>query len=133
MKCADLLQQDPSAAEGALQHSFLKACSDGSITPSQFNAWLQQDYNFVNAFAHFAERVRASSPSGHTRAYTDGLAALSEELTWFKARSSCLPSITACLLGLTMQTTCHHLGTAIMRLMRMGITSSKLTCNMSYV
>ena len=91
MKCADLLQQDPSAAEGALQHPFLKACSDGSITPSQFNAWLQQDYNFVNAFAHFAERVRASSPSAHTRAYTDGLAALSEELTWFKAKSSCLP------------------------------------------
>ena len=125
MKCADLLQQDPSAAEGALQHPFLKACSDGSITPSQFNAWLQQDYNFVNAFAHFAEKVRACSPSGHTRAYTDGLAALSEELTWFKARSSCLPSITACLLGLTMHRTCHHLehlGTAIWWLMRMGIT-----------
>ena len=102
MKCADLLQQDPSAAEGALQHPFLKACSDGSITPSQFNAWLQQDYNFVNAFAHFAEKVRVNAPPAHTRAYTDGLAALSEELTWFKASSACLLSSVTSLLGLTV-------------------------------
>jgi len=85
MKCADLLQQESGMAKAALQHPFLQACSDGTIRPSQFNTWLEQDFNFVNAFAIFADKVRASAPHSHARAYLDGSAALSEELNWFKA------------------------------------------------
>ena len=87
MKCADLLQQDSGVSKAALQHPFLQACSDGSIRPSQFNTWLEQDFNFVNAFARFAEKVRYVAPHKHARVYIDGFAALAEELTWFKASS----------------------------------------------
>lgn len=89
MKCADLLQQDSGVAKAALQHPFLQACSDGTIRPSQFNTWLEQDFNFVSAFANFAAKIRAVAPHSHARVYLDGSAALSEELTWFKASPPC--------------------------------------------
>ena len=86
MKCTELLQQDHSATKAALEHPFLQKCSDGSILPSQFDTWLQQDYSFVTAFANFADKVRAAAPQGHARVYLDGSAALSDELGWFKVR-----------------------------------------------
>ena len=85
MKCTDLLQQDSGVAKAALQHPFLQACSEGTIRPSQFDTWLEQDFNFVSALANFAAKVRAVAPHSHARVHLDGSAALSEELTWFKA------------------------------------------------
>lgn len=89
MKCADLLQQDFEATEAALQHPFLQACSNGSIKPSQFNTWLQQDFIFVNTFARFADSVRGAAPPSHARAYIDGAAGLADELAWFKVNRLC--------------------------------------------
>eukprot|EP00882_Tetradesmus_deserticola_P026017 GHRQ01028623.1.p2 GENE.GHRQ01028623.1~~GHRQ01028623.1.p2 ORF type:complete len:208 (+),score=93.15 GHRQ01028623.1:682-1305(+) len=68
----------------AVNHEFIKACIDGSVKPEQFNRWLVQDYYYVRGFTPFAGSLLASAPDSHLEPIVGGIAALTDELAWFK-------------------------------------------------
>jgi thiaminase/transcriptional activator TenA len=68
-------------------HPFLGQCQDGTIRPEQFNTWLVQDYQFVVDFTRFVGRVLAAAPVAHFEMLLNGLNALQDELTWFRAKA----------------------------------------------
>lgn len=87
MNCQDLLRDRRDLWHQATVHPFLEQCQSGSIKPEQFNTWLVQDYLFVIEFARFFARVFAAAPAQHFDVLLGGLAALKDELNWFKVKA----------------------------------------------
>ncbi|MDJ0701762.1 MAG: TenA family transcriptional regulator [Leptolyngbyaceae cyanobacterium MO_188.B28] len=88
LNCQTLLHNHPQAWQSATIHPFLEQCKLGTILPSQFNTWLVQDYLFVVEFTRMAARLLASAPAQHFDIILAGLAALKDELNWFRAKAS---------------------------------------------
>ncbi len=87
LTCSQLLDRHPQAWQAATVHPFLERCKLGTIQEKQFNTWLVQDYLFVVEFTRFVARVLANSPPQHFDVILGGLAALKDELNWFKAKA----------------------------------------------
>mmetsp|Transcript_7438 Transcript_7438/g.19077 ORF Transcript_7438/g.19077 Transcript_7438/m.19077 type:complete len:263 (+) Transcript_7438:180-968(+) len=70
---------------GTTEHAFIAAVRDGSIAPEQYNAWLLQDYLFVQDFTRFAGAVLAKAPAeeGMLLLLDGSFAVLGDELRWF--------------------------------------------------
>lgn len=87
LTCQELLQNHQQVWHEATVHPFLEQCKLGTIKPEQFNTWLVQDYLFVLDFTRMAARVLAIAPSNHFDVLLSGLAALKDELNWFKDKA----------------------------------------------
>ncbi|GFP85262.1 seed maturation protein pm36 [Phtheirospermum japonicum] len=77
----------------ATRHPFILGIRDGSVDLSSFKRWLGQDYIFVRAFVPFTASVllKASKESGENAdidVLLGGLAALNNEIAWFKSEAS---------------------------------------------
>ncbi|MDM9385509.1 TenA family transcriptional regulator [Chlorogloeopsis sp. ULAP01] len=86
--CAHILQKYTEIWHEATVHPFLENCKSGTIQPHQFNTWLVQDYLFVIDFTRMLARVLASAPPQHFDVILVGLAALKDELNWFKEKAA---------------------------------------------
>jgi thiaminase/transcriptional activator TenA len=85
--CQQLLQKYPEVWQSATVHPFLSSCRSGEIHPHQFNTWLVQDYLFVVDFTRMAARLLADAPIHHFDTLLAGLAALKDELNWFREKA----------------------------------------------
>ncbi|KAL8486140.1 hypothetical protein ACS0TY_023016 [Phlomoides rotata] len=77
----------------ATRHSFIIGIRDGSVQLSSFKRWLGQDYIFVRAFVHFVASTfvkawKESDDNGDTDVILSGIAALNDEVSWFKREAS---------------------------------------------
>lgn len=88
LTCQALIQTYPQVWHEATIHPFLTACKLGSIQPQQFDTWLVQDYLFVNEFTRMLATVLTVAPSHHFSVLLSGLAALKDELEWFRAKAA---------------------------------------------
>jgi thiaminase/transcriptional activator TenA len=86
--CSGLVDRHATAWNGAIQHPFLEGCRTGRIAPQQFETWLLQDSLFVVEFTRFAARTLADAPAAHFDVLINGLAALRDELSWFRAHAT---------------------------------------------
>ncbi len=86
--CTKLLLTHSQIWHAATIHPFLQQCHLGTIKSEQFNTWLVQDYLFVVEFTRMVGRVLASAPLDHFDVILGGLAALQDELTWFKQKAA---------------------------------------------
>ncbi len=86
--CAALLTSYPDLWQAATEHPFLDQCADGSITPQQFNTWLIQDYHFVLDFTRLVAGCVIAAPPQDFNVLFDGLAALKDELNWFREKAA---------------------------------------------
>lgn len=73
--------------KAATEHPFLSACADASIHSSQFNTWLTQDYLFVIDFTRLIGSSLSAAPVEHFDVLLSGIAALQEELSWFREKA----------------------------------------------
>ncbi|PSR92512.1 Bifunctional TENA-E protein [Actinidia chinensis var. chinensis] len=78
---------------GATNHPFIHSVRDGTIDLSSFKRWLGQDYIFVRAFVPFVASVllkvwKESDESSDMEVILGGMAALNDELAWFKKEAS---------------------------------------------
>ncbi|KAG8372884.1 hypothetical protein BUALT_Bualt12G0113600 [Buddleja alternifolia] len=78
---------------GATRHPFILAIRGGSVDISCFKRWLGQDYIFVRAFVPFLASVllkawKESDDSSDVDVILGGLAALNDEIAWFKKEAS---------------------------------------------
>ncbi|PIN23234.1 hypothetical protein CDL12_04000 [Handroanthus impetiginosus] len=78
---------------GATRHPFILAIRDGSVDLSSFKRWLGQDYIFVRAFIPFVASVllkawKESDDSTDIDVILGGMAALNDEIEWFKKEAS---------------------------------------------
>lgn len=79
---------------GATRHPFILSIRDGTITDlSSFKRWLEQDYIFVRAFIPFAAHLlvkawKESDDSNDLEVILGGVAALRDEIEWFKKEAS---------------------------------------------
>lgn len=87
-RCQELIERHEAAWRDATRHPFLDACAEARIGTDPFHTWLVQDYLFVVEFTRFAGRVLAAAPAPHLAALIGGVAALGEELAWFRARAA---------------------------------------------
>ena len=88
MNCQYLLHNHTKSWHQATVHTFLEQCKLNTIKPEQFNTWLVQDYLFVTEFVRFVARVLAAAPPEHFDVLLSGLAALKNELNWFKDKAA---------------------------------------------
>lgn len=72
----------------ATAHPFLEAVRDGTVTETQFEAWLVQDYRFVSDLLTFQSRLLARAPRSAQAVLVGGLVALVDELTWFEEQAA---------------------------------------------
>ncbi len=86
--CTKLLLTHSQIWHAATIHPFLQQCHLGTIKPEQFNTWLVQDYLFVIEFTRMVGRVLASAPLHHFDVILGELAALQDELSWFKQKAA---------------------------------------------
>jgi len=86
--CSGLVDRHTTAWNGAIHHSFLEGCRTGTIAPQQFETWLLQDFLFVVEFTRFAARTLAGAPATHFDVLINGLAALRDELSWFRVHTT---------------------------------------------
>ncbi|KAL3641895.1 hypothetical protein CASFOL_012710 [Castilleja foliolosa] len=78
---------------GATRHPFILGIRDSSVDISSFKRWLGQDYIFVRAFVPFVASVllkasKESYESADIDVLLGGLAALNDEIAWFKNEAS---------------------------------------------
>ncbi|XP_004295090.1 PREDICTED: seed maturation protein PM36 [Fragaria vesca subsp. vesca] len=79
---------------GATRHPFILAIRDGTVDISAFKRWLSQDYIFVRAFVPFAASLvvkgwkNSDDSDGDVEVILSGLAALNDEIDWFKKQAS---------------------------------------------
>ncbi|XP_022741798.1 probable bifunctional TENA-E protein [Durio zibethinus] len=77
---------------GATRHPFIRSIRDGNVDLSFFKAWLGQDYIFVRAFVPFVAsvltKVWKGSDDNDTEVILGGMAALNDEVGWFKKEAS---------------------------------------------
>lgn len=88
LSCQNLLEKYKEAWVSATRHPFLDNCKTGEIKANQFNTWLVQDYLFVTEFTRMVARVLAVAPVAHFDTIIGGLAALHDELNWFRDKAS---------------------------------------------
>ena len=88
LTCDQLVSRHAAAWEEATHHPFLEGCRTGTIAHGQFETWLIQDYLFVVEFTRFAARTLAGAPATHFDVLINGLAALRDELSWFRAHAA---------------------------------------------
>lgn len=88
LTCASLLNKHADAWNLATQHPFLDACKTGDIKPAQFNTWLVQDFLFVTEFTRMVARLLSVAPVEHFDTILGGLAALKDELNWFREKAA---------------------------------------------
>lgn len=88
LTCQQLLETYHDDWHAAIHHPFLEHCKSGMIKPAQFNTWLVQDYLFVTEFTRMVGRVLAAAPVSHFDTILGGLAALKDELNWFRAKAA---------------------------------------------
>ncbi|PON64974.1 heme oxygenase [Parasponia andersonii] len=74
---------------GATRHPFILSIDDGTIDIFAFKRWLGQDYIFVRAFVPFVASVivkawKESDDSSDMEVILGGMAAINDELEWFK-------------------------------------------------
>ncbi|WP_315788507.1 TenA family transcriptional regulator [Fischerella sp. JS2] len=86
--CTKLLLTHSQIWHAATIHPFLQQCKLGTIKTQQFNTWLVQDYLFVVEFTRMLAKVLASAPPHHFELILGGLAALQDELSWFKKKAA---------------------------------------------
>lgn len=77
----------------ATRHPFILSIRDGSVDLNSFKRWLGQDYLFVRAFVPFLSSVllkacRESDDNSDMEVLLSGLAALNDEIAWFKKEAS---------------------------------------------
>ena len=85
--CSGLLRTHNDVWESATRHPFLENCKSGAIESGQFNTWLVQDYHFVTEFTRMVANVLANAPVSHFNTILGGLAALQDELNWFREKA----------------------------------------------
>ncbi|KAM0965877.1 hypothetical protein TB2_021389 [Malus domestica] len=79
---------------GATRHPFILSIRDGTVDLSAFKRWLGQDYIFVRAFVPFVASVlikawkNSDHESGDIELVLSGVAALNDEIEWFKQEAS---------------------------------------------
>jgi thiaminase/transcriptional activator TenA len=88
LTCTHLLKTYEKIWHDATVHPFLAQCQEGTILPLQFNTWLVQDYLFVTEFTRFVGRVLAAAPVANFEVLLSGLAALQDELNWFRVKAT---------------------------------------------
>jgi len=88
LTCQQLLDEHTEAWQDATRHPFLNRCKDGSIEAAQFNTWLTQDYLFVTELVRFIGQLLAAAPVAHFDVLLGGLAALKDELNWFRGKAA---------------------------------------------
>ncbi|MFQ5604951.1 MAG: TenA family transcriptional regulator [bacterium] len=88
LNCETLIAKHPQAWKLATRHPFLNNCKTAAIQPGQFNTWLVQDYLFVTEFTRMAARLLATAPVRHFDTLLGGLAALKDELNWFRDKAA---------------------------------------------
>jgi thiaminase len=86
--CDQFIARHAKAWEEATHHPFLEGCRTGTINHGQFETWLIQDYLFVVEFTRFAAHTLAGAPATHFDVLINGLAALRDELSWFRAHAA---------------------------------------------
>lgn len=79
--------------QGATRHHFIHSIRDGTVDLSSFKRWLGQDYIFVRSFVPFVASVlmkawKESDDSADMETILGGMAALNDELAWFKKEVS---------------------------------------------
>ena len=72
----------------AVGHPFLEHCKNASVAPQSFNWWLEQDYGFVQEFESFSKAILSNAPAADTSVLRSGIAALDDELKFFKVSRS---------------------------------------------
>ncbi len=88
LTCAKLIATYPGEWQAATIHPFLQQCQQDTLTDSQFNTWLVQDYLFVIDFTRMAAQLLAIAPSTHFDTLLSGMIALKDELLWFQAKAA---------------------------------------------
>jgi thiaminase len=87
LTCKDLVKIHAEAWRRATVHPFLTGCQQGTITATQFNTWLVQDYLFVKDFTRMVGKMLTAAPDHHLDVLLAGLVALKDELVWFQAKA----------------------------------------------
>ena len=90
MDSADLLSRHATLWHEAINHPFLSGARDGTLVRSAFQAWLVQDYHFVDRLIRAQARLLAVAPRSDQAVLAGGLVGLVEELDWFEAHMSAL-------------------------------------------
>ncbi|XP_030527910.1 probable bifunctional TENA-E protein [Rhodamnia argentea] len=77
----------------ATRHPFILSIRDGSVDLNSFKRWLGQDYLFVRAFVPFVSSVLLkacweSDDNSDMEVLLSSLAALNDEIAWFKKEAS---------------------------------------------
>ncbi|KAF8392650.1 hypothetical protein HHK36_022999 [Tetracentron sinense] len=78
---------------GATRHPLILSIRDGTVDLSSFKRWLGQDYIFVREFVPFLASIllkawRESDDGSDMEVILGGMAALNDELLWFKKEAS---------------------------------------------
>ncbi|KAK9288217.1 hypothetical protein L1049_016666 [Liquidambar formosana] len=78
---------------GATRHPFILSIREGTVDLSSFKRWMGQDYIFVRAFVPFVASVllkawKESDDHSDMEVILGGMAALNDEITWFKNEAS---------------------------------------------
>lgn len=73
----------PDEWHAAVAHPFVLAAGDGSLQPSRFHRWIQQDRLFVIGLRAVVRRLLATAPATDHGGLVAGLAALDPELELF--------------------------------------------------
>jgi thiaminase/transcriptional activator TenA len=87
LTCNSLLEKHRGAWDQATRHPFLDNCKSGNIKSNQFNTWLVQDYLFVTQFTRMVARLLSVAPVSDFDTILGGLAALKDELNWFREKA----------------------------------------------
>lgn len=86
MNVTNWIKENPRVWKSAVVHPFLDDCAGGTIKKEAFNRWLVQDRLFVIEFTRFAGLLLRRCPDEHMDLLLGGLAALRDELQWFKIK-----------------------------------------------
>jgi thiaminase/transcriptional activator TenA len=78
------LKPDEDLWRAAVEHPFVLAVGDGSLSKTRFETWLQQDHHFVVGLRGFIRQLVAWAPETDRDGLHSGLAALEPELELFR-------------------------------------------------
>ena len=65
-------------------HPFLVGCADGTVSKTQFDTWMVQDFLYVSSFQPFMSGVVTIAPEEDKEVLKSGLNAVNNELDWFQ-------------------------------------------------
>lgn len=92
-KTATWMVQHRLMYDRATRHPFILSIRDGTVDVAAFKRWLGQDYIFVREFVPFLASVllkawKESDDNADVEVILGGVAALNDELSWFKKEAS---------------------------------------------